>query len=77
MPGDPHAAIMLAERRFPVRIRVGLPPEGLGGGIPNGRIGQKNCGADGRAMTVSGRRGQRWSTMGRTSAAESAAEHGG
>jgi hypothetical protein len=30
MPGNPRAAIMLAERRFPVRIRVGIPPEGLG-----------------------------------------------
>ena len=30
MPGNPRAAIKLAERRFPVRIRVGIPPEGLG-----------------------------------------------
>jgi len=30
MPGNPRAAIMLAERRFPVRVRIGIPPEGLG-----------------------------------------------
>jgi hypothetical protein len=30
MLGNPRAAIMVAERRFPVRIRIGIPPEGLG-----------------------------------------------
>ena len=58
MPGNPRAAIMLAERRFPVRIRIGIPPEGLGR-----RHAQltawldENCGADGWAMTPSGTRG--------------------
>ena len=30
MPGNPREMITLAERRFPVRIRIGVPPEGLG-----------------------------------------------
>src|SRR2546429_631617 len=58
LPGNPRAAIMLPERRFPVRIRIGIPPEGLGR-----RHAQltawldENCGADGWAMTPSGTRG--------------------
>jgi len=49
---------MLAERHFPLRIRIGIPPEGLGR-----RHAQltawldENCGADGWAMTPSGTRG--------------------
>jgi hypothetical protein len=44
-----------AERRFPVRIRIGIPPAGLGS-----RLDQitawldANCGADGWAITPSG-----------------------
>src|ERR1700730_14222830 len=30
MPGNPRDMITNAERRFPVRIRVGVPPGGLG-----------------------------------------------
>jgi hypothetical protein len=30
MPGNPREMITVAERRFPVRIRIGVPPEGLG-----------------------------------------------
>jgi hypothetical protein len=30
MPRNPREMIMLAERRFPVRIRIGVAPEGLG-----------------------------------------------
>ena len=58
MPGNPREIITLAERRFPVRIRIGAPPEGLGQ-----RHAQmtawldENCGADGWAMTPSGTRG--------------------
>src|SRR5882724_11628955 len=58
MLGNPRAAIMLAERRFPVRIRIGIPPQGLGR-----RHAQltawldENCGANGWAMTPSGTRG--------------------
>src|SRR5882724_6112178 len=58
MPGNPREMITMAERRFPVRIRVGVPPAGFGQ-----RHGQmatwlnENCGADGWAMTPSGMRG--------------------
>jgi hypothetical protein len=30
MPGNPRNLITTAERRFPVRIRIAVPPEGLG-----------------------------------------------
>ena len=47
-----------AERRFPVRIRIGVPPEGLGGRIDELRAWlDDNCGAEGWAMTPSGLRG--------------------
>jgi hypothetical protein len=58
MPGYPRDMITNAERRFPVRIRVGVPPGGFGQ-----RHSQmtawldENCGADGWAMTSSGMRG--------------------
>jgi hypothetical protein len=58
MPGHARDMITAAERRFPVRIRIGVPPGGLGQ-----RYGQitawldGNCGADGWAMTPSGIRG--------------------
>ena len=58
MPGNPRAAIMLAERRFPVRIRIAVPPDGLG--RRHGQITgwlDENCGADGRAMTPAGTQG--------------------
>ena len=48
----------MAERRFPVRIRIAVPPEGLG--QRHGRITawlDENCGSDGWAMTPSGTRG--------------------
>jgi hypothetical protein len=50
--------ITLAEGRFPVRIRIGVPPDGLGQ-----RYAQitawldENCGAGGWAITPSGTRG--------------------
>jgi hypothetical protein len=50
--------IVLAERHFPVRIRIAVPPNGLGQ-----RYSQitawldENCGADAWAMTPSGMRG--------------------
>jgi hypothetical protein len=50
--------IMLAERRFPVRIRISVPPEGLGQRhIQMTAWLDENCGADGWAMTPSGMRG--------------------
>ena len=58
MPGNPREMITSAERRFPVRIRIAVPPNGLGR-----RHSQmtawldESCGADGWAMTPSGTRG--------------------
>jgi hypothetical protein len=44
-----------AELRFPVRIRVGVPPEGLGQHLDGLHAWlDENCGADGWAMTPSG-----------------------
>jgi hypothetical protein len=57
MPGNPREMITLAERRFPVRIRLGVPPGGLGQCY--GQITawlDANCGADGWAITPSGLR---------------------
>ena len=58
MPGIPRALITGAERRFPVRIRIAVPPEGLG--RQHARMTawlDENCGADGWTMTPSGTRG--------------------
>ena len=58
MPGNPREIITSAERRFPVRIRIAVPPNSLG--QRHTRITawlDKNCGADGWAMTPSGTRG--------------------
>ena len=58
MPGNPRELITAAERRFPVRIRVAVPPGGLG--QQHARMTawlDENCGADGWAMTPSGTRG--------------------
>jgi hypothetical protein len=47
-----------AERRFPVHIRIGVPPDGLGSRLDRikGWL-DENCGANGWAMTPSGTRG--------------------
>src|SRR6266403_4094782 len=58
MPGQPREMITMAERRFPVRIRIGVPPGGFG--QRHAEITawlDENCGADGWAMTPSGMRG--------------------
>ena len=58
MLGNPRALITGAERRFPVRIRIAVPPEGLG--RQHARMTawlDENFGADGWAMTPSGTRG--------------------
>jgi hypothetical protein len=58
MPGNPRELITGAERRFPVRIRIAVPPEGLG--QQHTRMTawlDENCGADGWVMTPSGTRG--------------------
>src|SRR5437762_11351216 len=58
MPGNPKQMATEAERVFPVRIRIGIPPGGLGQ-----RYSQitdwldANCGADGWALTPAGTRG--------------------
>jgi hypothetical protein len=58
MPGNPREMITLAERQFPVRIRIGVPPEGLGQRYPEMTAWlDHNCGADGWAITPSGVRG--------------------
>src|SRR5262249_49700312 len=58
MPGSPREMVTMAERSFPVRVRIAVPPGGLGR-----RHAQmtawldENCGSDGWAMTPSGMRG--------------------
>ena len=58
MQGNPRTLITSAERRFSVRIRIAVPPEGLG--RQHARMTawlDENCGADGWARTPSGTRG--------------------
>ena len=58
MPGNPREMITIAERTFPVRIRISVPPDGLG--RRHAQITawlDENCGADGWAVTPSGMRG--------------------
>jgi len=58
MPGNPRDMIVSAERRFPVRIRIGVPPGGFGHRYTEMTSWlDENCGADGWAMTPSGMRG--------------------
>jgi hypothetical protein len=50
--------ITMAERRFPARIRIGVPPGGFGQRYTEMTAWlDANCGADGWAMTPSGMRG--------------------
>ena len=47
-----------AERRFPVRVRIGVPPDGLGPRLDRIKAWlDENAGAGGWAMTPSGTRG--------------------
>ena len=58
MPGNPRDMIVSAERRFPVRIRIGVPPGGFGQRYTEMTSWlDENCGADGWAITPSGMRG--------------------
>jgi hypothetical protein len=58
MPGKAREMITSAERRFPVRIRIGVSPSGLGQRHTQITAWlDANCGADGWAMTPSGTRG--------------------
>jgi hypothetical protein len=58
MPGNSREMIIVAERHFPVRILVAVPPAGLGQRHTQITAWlDENCGADGWAMTPSGTRG--------------------
>ena len=58
MPDNPRDVLVWAERRFPVRIRIGVPPGGFGQRYAELTAWlDGNCGADGWAMTPSGMRG--------------------
>jgi hypothetical protein len=58
MPGNPRDLITMAERRFPVRIRLGVPPEGFGRRLTEITSWlDENCGSGSWAMTPSGMRG--------------------
>ena len=58
MPGHPGEMITTAERTFPVRIRLAVPPGGLGQRHTQITAWlDENCGSNGWAMTPSGVRG--------------------
>jgi hypothetical protein len=58
VPGNPREMITSAERRFPVRIRIAVPPAGLGQRYTKITAWlDENCGADGWTITPSGTRG--------------------
>jgi len=58
MPGIPRKTIIMAERRFPVRVRIGVPPGGFGRCLTEMTAWlDENCGSDGWSMTPSGMRG--------------------
>ena len=58
MPGNARDMIFSAERRFPVRIRIGVPPGGFGQRYAEMTAWlDENCGSDAWAMTPSGMRG--------------------
>ena len=55
MAASAKLMMMDAERRFPVRIRIGVPLEGLGDRLDQMRTWlDGNCGADGWAIAHSG-----------------------
>ena len=58
MPGNSREMITVAERRFPVRVRIAIPSGGFGQRYTDMTAWlDANCGADGWAMTPSGMRG--------------------
>jgi hypothetical protein len=58
MPGNPRELITVAEQRFPVRIRVSVPPQGLGQRHTQMTAWlDESCGANGWAITPSETRG--------------------
>ena len=58
MPDNPREIVTMAERRFPVQIRIGVPPGGFGQRYADMTEWlDGNCGADGWAITPSDMRG--------------------
>ena len=58
MPGNSREMITMAERRFPARIKISVPPGGFGQRYMEMTAWlDANCGADGWAMTRSRVRG--------------------
>lgn len=58
MAASSRFMITEAERRFPARIRIAVPPEGLGRQLDDMTAWlDANCGADNWAMTPAGLRG--------------------
>jgi len=58
MPGNALEMVTIAERSFPVRVRIGVPPGGLGRRLTQMTAWlDENCGSDGWTMTPSGMRG--------------------
>jgi hypothetical protein len=58
MPGNSREMITMAERRFPARIKIGVPPGGFGQRYMEMTAWlDANCGADRWALTRSGVRG--------------------
>jgi hypothetical protein len=58
MSGNARDMITAAERRFPVRIRLGVPPGGLGQRYSRMTAWlDENCGSESWAVTPSGTRG--------------------
>jgi hypothetical protein len=58
MPGNPREMTTIAERRFPVRIRISVPPGGFGQRHTHMTAWlDENCGSDGWSITPSGLRG--------------------
>src|ERR1700730_202262 len=58
MPGNPRAIIAEAERAFPVRIVIRVPPNGIGARyMPMTEWLDVECGVGGRSITPTGTRG--------------------
>jgi hypothetical protein len=58
MAASSKLMITEAERRFPCRIKLGVPPRGFGSQLADMEAWlDENCGADGWAMTPAGLRG--------------------
>ena len=58
MPGNPRAIVAEAERQFPVRIVIKVPPNGIGTRyMPMTEWLDENCGVGGWSITPVGTRG--------------------